>query len=51
LEYLSIGCAVRPLKNVQMQGAREWTSVGVLMQYVGASPSERNAAGGRLWAA
>jgi hypothetical protein len=33
-------------QKAQMRGAREWVSVGVLMQYVAASPSERNEAGG-----
>jgi hypothetical protein len=34
----------RLIKKALLQGAREWTSGGVLSQYVDASSSERNAA-------
>ena len=36
----------RSLLKKHMGGAREWASVGILMQYVAASPSERNESGG-----
>ena len=43
---MALSAGSRRLLKIQMPGAREWASVGVLMQYVGASPSERNEAGG-----